>query len=137
MAVRRTLFLCLLTFTGASLCSCDDAEKRSQAEKEREQSQQDRAEQELMADPNKALPELQRRLERQLSVRDGVAFVTTDASIETTAVSRNSAWRVKCGMFGLSVSMPYGSVCGFQRTTYALHSNPSDRRNRIPSTMDR
>jgi hypothetical protein len=62
-----------------------------------------------MADPKKALPELQRRLESQLSVRDGVAFITTYPFIETTAVSRNSAWRVKCGMLGLSVSMPYGS----------------------------
>jgi hypothetical protein len=113
MIARRALFASLLTLATAIACGCDSAEQKSHAEEERAKSEADRAEQELMANVQAALPELQKRLEKKLSTRDGVAFVNPLADFPAfpwiTAVSKYAPWRVSCGIVGLNVSMPYGT----------------------------
>jgi len=110
---RQAIFASLLTVVTAIACGCDSAEQKSRAGEERAKSEADHAEQELMADVQKALPELQRRLEKKLSTRDGVAFLNPLADVpvfvEMTAVSKYASWRVNCGIAGLHVYMPYGA----------------------------
>jgi hypothetical protein len=76
---------------------------------------QDDAEQELLADPTRALPELIKRLRAAVSKREGLLVVQSPLSLEVAVLPPNTPWVLVCGAgiglhFGSAVAEHDGSV---------------------------
>jgi hypothetical protein len=100
------LGLCLLLTVG-----CDD-DKTEKAKKAATASHaQDEAEQQLIADPERAIPELKRRLRQSVKFQDGLVVVDSPFGMGTLLGSVDSL-----NQFFLRSSTPWALSCGMGMT---------------------
>jgi hypothetical protein len=91
-----------LVFVLLALCGCDgDDSSKNTSRSARPSDEAMAAEEQLLSDPGKAMPELIRRLRSSVKKRDGLLIV--DSPLGFSVLSANSAWMITCGA-GITVA---------------------------------
>jgi hypothetical protein len=87
------------------LAGCNDDSRKSKPAA----SAESQAEDVLMADPQRALPELRRRLRSKAIVGKGFLVLTSDDIVTKFQVFPTiPPWKIGCGMMGIDLTFYYG-----------------------------